>query len=133
MLNVMEILLYIILIFVVAFVAYKIGKYFGSKVTGEEIKAQREDAIKRSRAVLTGQFSEQLAPYLPDFSFSPSECRFIGKPIDLVAFVGSDDRHITEVVFIEVKSGSSQLSSVERTLRNAIQEKKVRWVEYRVP
>jgi len=34
----------------------------------------------KSRAVLGGQFSEQLAPFLPDFKYLPTECRFVGKP-----------------------------------------------------
>lgn len=41
-------------------------------------------------------------------------------------------QHIDEVVFVEIKSGNSQLSHNERTLRDAIQAKRVRWHEYRV-
>ncbi len=43
-----------------------------------------------------------------------------------------DEQHIDEVVFVEIKSGSSQLSSNERSLRDAIEAKRVRRHEYRV-
>ena len=87
----------------------------------------------RSRAVLGGQFSEQLAPYLPDFPYSPTECRFIGKPIDLVVFKGMDGKDISEVKFVEIKSGKSKLSKHESKLRDVIKGKKVSWEEYRIP
>ena len=95
-------------------------------------KEARKDAVKRSRSVLSGNFSEQIAPYFPDFGHSPTELRFIGKPIDFIAFTGMDEKSITEVVFIEVKSGQSRLSTQERRLRDAIQAGHVRWEEYRV-
>ncbi|MBU0757808.1 MAG: hypothetical protein KKF44_07080 [Nanoarchaeota archaeon] len=93
----------------------------------------REDAIKKSRSVLTGQFSEQLAPYLPDFPYKPTEVRFIGKPIDFLVFKGMDEKEPEEIVFVEVKSGDAGLSTPERKLRDVIKQKKVRWEEYRVP
>jgi hypothetical protein len=97
------------------------------------VAAEREDAVKRSRAVLGGLAAEQLAPYLPDFPFDPTELRFIGKPVDFIAFVGSSRGKIEEVAFVEVKSGNASLSPVERSLRGAIMEGRVRWVEYRSP
>jgi len=89
--------------------------------------------VKRSRAILGGLAAEQLAPYLPAFPFDPTELRFIGKPVDFIAFVGASGGRIEEVVFVEVKSGNASLSAVERSLRDAVKEGRVRWVEYRVP
>ena len=114
-------------------IGYLIGKYISHKGLKERIPEIRQDAINHSRAVLAGQFSEQIAPYLPDFPFSPSEARFIGKPIDFVVFKGMDNKKVDEVVFVEVKSGQSQLSKVERSLRDSIESKKVSWHEYKVP
>ena len=114
-------------------IGYLIGKYISHKGLKERIPEIRQDAINHSRAVLSGQFSEQIAPYLPDFPFSPSEARFIGKPIDFVVFKGMDNKKVDEVVFVEVKSGQSQLSKVERSLRDSIESKKVSWHEYKVP
>jgi len=114
-------------------IGYAAGKYIMRKKFEEKVPGIRETAIKQSRAVLSGQFSEQIAPYLPDFPFKPTEARFIGKPIDFVVFRGMDEKKIDEVVFVEVKSGKSQLSKVEKTLREAVQNKKISWHEYRMP
>ena len=75
---------------------------------------------------------EQLSPFLPGFNYSPNECRFIGKPIDFVVFKGADGKEIKEVVFVEVKSGSSKLSSIEKSLKDTVMEGRVRGEEYRV-
>lgn len=120
-------------------ISYLIGKKTGilerDKYWEKELPSQRKQAINQSRAVLGGQFSEQLSPYLPNFNYSPTECKFLGKPIDFICFKGMDEKNITEVVFIEVKSGkkSNTLSPQEKKLKEAIENKKVKWEEYRVP
>ena len=97
-------------------------------------KNQRKDAVKRSRSVLSGQMKEQIAPFLPGFPCNPSDVRFVGKPVDFVAFPGaSENKSISEILLIEVKSGSSQLSGREREIKNAVEKGNVRYVEYRIP
>jgi len=108
-----------------------IGRLRAEKDFSARLGAERGDAVKRSRAVLGGQFSEQLAPFLPDFPADPTEVRFIGKPVDFISFSGSASGEVEEVLFIEVKTGGSRLSPVERSLKKAIQEGHVRYVEYR--
>jgi len=107
------------------------------QVRGEVIKLinsnAEKEAIMQSRAVLGGQFSEQLAPFLPNFDNLPTECRFIGKPIDFIVFKGMDEKKINEVVFVEVKSGNARTSPVEKSLKDTIENKRVRWEEYRIP
>ncbi len=97
------------------------------------LAAERDDAVKRSRAVVGGQVAEQLAPYLPDFPCDPGDARFVGKPVDFVCFNGASSGEIDEIVFIEVKSGGSVLSKIERSAREAVVAGRVRWVEYRIP
>ncbi|MCR5762517.1 MAG: Holliday junction resolvase [Treponema sp.] len=98
------------------------------------IKKERMDAVKRSRSVLGGLVGEQLAPFLPDFPCNPGDVRFIGKPIDFIAFPGiSEGRHIKDVLFIEVKSGESRLSEREREIKAAVKAGRVHYVEYRIP
>jgi len=123
----------IALIILSLIIGFFVGKILRDKHWAEQIEAERKDAIAKSRAVLGGQFSEQLAPYLPDFPYSPSEVRFIGKPIDFLVFKGADGKNIDEVIFVEVKSGKSKINSHERNLKNAIDNKRVRWEEYRIP
>ena len=49
------------------FLGTKIGRLSASKYLTKEIKIAREDAVKRSRAVLNGQFAEQFAAFSPIF------------------------------------------------------------------
>jgi predicted Holliday junction resolvase-like endonuclease len=111
----------------------KIGKFRRDKYWESELPNYRKDAIMKSRAVLGGQFSEQLAPYLPNFEYLPTECKFLGKPIDFIVFKGMDEKKIDEVIFVEVKSGNSKINAHEKNLKDAIDKKRVKWVEYKIP
>src|SRR4030042_628661 len=88
-------------------IAYIIGKRNGifqrDSYWEKELPNHRKEAIMQSRAVLGGQFSEQLAPYLPDFKYLPTECKFIGKPVDFICFKGMDEKNINELFFFELK------------------------------
>ncbi len=122
-----------VLILIFLCIGYAIGKRAAKNQHDDEIPAIRDDAIKKSRAVLAGQFSEQIAPYLPDFPYKPTEARFLGKPIDFVVFKGMDEKNIDEVVFVEVKSGKNELNVSQKSLRHAIENKRIAWAEYRIP
>ncbi len=131
----------VILVAVVAALALWLGLALGRRsgrleaerrFKGDETIA-RDDAVRRSRAVLTGQIGEQLAPYFPAFPCDPADARFIGKPVDFVAFPGASAGAVREVVFIEVKSGDARLSATERALKDAVEAGRVSWVEYRLP
>src|SRR3989338_1841583 len=128
-----EILTLGIFFFIILYLGYKIGKFIARKQIEEEIPDIRETAIKQSRAVLGGQFSEQIAPYLPDFPYKPTEARFIGKPIDFIVFKGIDDGKIDEIAFVEVKSGQGKLNGIQKSLKSAVESKKMSWHEYKVP
>ena len=114
-------------------IGYIISAIRRNKYWEKQVEAERKDAITKSRATLGGLFSEQLAPYLPDFPYSPTEVRFLGKPIDFLVFKGMDNKKIDEVVFVEVKSGKSKVKNSEKSLKDAIEKKKVHWEKYRIP
>jgi len=128
-----QILIIAVLVLIFMLIGFIVGRFIEKKKWEEEVDSIRADAVKRSRSVLTGSFSEQLAPYLPNFGHSPTEARFIGKPIDFIIFEGMDGKEITKVVFLEVKSGKANLNAVERSLRDAIQAGKVEWETYHPP
>ena len=94
----------------------------------EEREKAIKEAITQSRAVLGGKFTEQMAPFLPDFKYDPTEARFIGSPIDLVVFPGLASGDPQEIVIMEIKTGkSAQLTSAERKIRQLIEDGMVRW------
>ena len=116
----------ICLFFIVLLIVQKIN--FNKK-----IKQERADAIVRSRSVLNGQMVEQIAPYLPDFPCNAGDVRFIGKPVDFIGFTGmAEGNSVQEVLLIEVKTGSSVLSGREKEIKKAVQEGRVRYVEYKI-
>jgi predicted Holliday junction resolvase-like endonuclease len=129
------ILILVLAIAVIVFmiIGYLAGRFVEKKSWEGEVDSIRQDAVKRSRSVLTGTFSEQIAPYLPGFRYSPTEIRFIGKPVDFIVFEGMDGKEVNKITFVEVKSGKADLNPVERSLRDAIQAGKVGWEIYRPP
>jgi predicted Holliday junction resolvase-like endonuclease len=91
----------------------------------------RKEAVQQSRAVTRGQIYEQLVPYLPGFRFNPKDAQFLGRPVDFVVFDGLDEGDLRRIVFAEVKTGGSKLTTRERLVRDAIREGRVEWVEIR--
>ena len=94
----------------------------------EEREKVKREAITQSRAVLGGKFTEQMAPYLPEFNYDPTEARFIGSPIDLIVFPGLAQGDPREIVIMEIKAGRTvQLTPQERKIRQLIEDGMVRW------
>jgi predicted Holliday junction resolvase-like endonuclease len=88
----------------------------------------RLDAVQRSQAITRGKVTEHIVPYLPGFDFDPKDIRFLGTPIDLIAFSGLNaSAEDIEIIFIEVKTGGSVLSSRERAVKKAVEQKRVAW------
>lgn len=80
---------------------------------------------KQSLSTTYGKIFEQIVPFSKRFSFEPKNFRFIGDPIDGLAF--TDD----EVVFCEIKLNKSALSQRQKRIKELVQKKKVRWQEIR--
>ena len=99
---------------------------------GEAEREIRADAVRRSSAVVVGKVSEHLAPYMDAFPYNPKDARFLGTPVDLLVFEGMSDDDVREIVFVEVKSRGSTLSTRERRVRDAVLARRVRWEEFRV-
>src|SRR3989344_562081 len=130
--TVIFIVVFLIGLLIAYFIGHRIGSYRKHKEWEADLPGYRKDAIAKSRAVLGGQFSENLAPYLPNFPYLPTECRFLGKPTDFIVFKGMDEKKIDEVIFVEVKSGDSKISPQEKNLKDTIDKKRVRYEEYRI-
>jgi predicted Holliday junction resolvase-like endonuclease len=127
-------------IFIITFMlAYYILKWrfeirFHQWIESEALKLEQEKqhlkqaAISQSRAVLGGRFTEQLAPYLPEFKYDPTEARFIGSPIDIVVFPGLARGDPQEIVIMEIKNGKHcQLTPQQQKIRQLIEDGMVRW------
>ena len=122
----MEVAIIVVLILIIVALLFALGRTQAG--VSAKVEEARRDAIDRSRAVLGGRFTEQMAPYLPGFRYDPTEARFIGSPVDLIVFPGLAGDEPQEIVFVEVKAGARpRLSPREQRVRDLVEAKKVRW------
>jgi len=81
---------------------------------------------KQSMSTRYGQISEQWLPLMESFPYDPKQFRFLGSPVDGIAF--NEDK----IVFCEFKFADSKLSEKQRSIKKLVEEGKVEWREFRV-
>lgn len=79
----------------------------------------------KSNVVKHGKSFEQLFPFMSSYPYDVNNFRFIGSPIDGLSFEND------EIVFVEFKTGSSNLSKKQRRIKGLVDSKKVKWKEIR--
>jgi predicted Holliday junction resolvase-like endonuclease len=90
------------------------------------IRQASKDAVLRSRATLLGRLLERLAPCFHRFAYDPRDMRSICDPYDYVLFDGlTVERKVKQIAFIEVKCGRGRETSVQRSLRDAVDKGRV--------
>jgi len=73
-----------------------------------------------------GRMFEQFVPFTKRFSKEDKEnFKFLGQPIDGIIF-GKD-----KIIFVEIKTGKSELTENQKRVRDLIQQKKVNFWEVR--
>lgn len=125
--NVSTILILVATVIAIIYHFYALRKQ--KSVLLEEMKTEKEKAVKKSQSVRSGKTLEHIIPFFPDFDYNPSDVRFMGAPIDFVVFDGLSEGTLKEVVFIELKTGKSHhIGNVrEQQVRDRIKEGKVSW------
>jgi predicted Holliday junction resolvase-like endonuclease len=114
---------YLIAAIIGAVISYFLLK---SKLDKEELN---RTVMARS---IAGQRVEQLVPWIKTCKYNPKDMHFLGKPVDYFIDVRDSEDNVIKVVFLEVKSGNAVESDREKSLRLAIQEKRVFWEELRI-
>jgi predicted Holliday junction resolvase-like endonuclease len=104
-----------------------------------EIEKARVQSVDASRFVLKAKMAETIAALLPGFEYLPSDCRFIGDPIDYIIFKGytelkdhGEKDEVLEVVLLEIKQGNAALSKGQRAIKKAINDKRISFKEVRI-
>jgi len=90
-----------------------------------QIRWQRKNAIERSKHVVMWQVNEKIAPILPGFPYNYKDLVFIWKWIDYVVFDWLSTGYLKQVVFLEIKSGNSNLNKNEIMIQECLNRKKV--------
>ncbi|MFA5748338.1 MAG: Holliday junction resolvase-like protein [Candidatus Absconditabacterales bacterium] len=103
------------------FVGYLIARlYFLIK-----LKGQRKDAVDKSRSVVLGNVNEKIAPLLPNFPYHYKDLMFLGKGVDYMVFDGLSYGNLNKIVFLEIKSGISNLNRNERMIKDCIERGRI--------
>ncbi len=82
--------------------------------------------LKSSQSVKYGKLTEQWLPLSRDFPFSSENFRFIGSPVDGIAFEPD------KIVICEFKASTSSLNEKQKRVRALVKAKRVEWFEARV-
>tara|TARA_B100001750_G_C15475368_1_gene582171 strand:+ start:575 stop:958 length:384 start_codon:yes stop_codon:yes gene_type:complete len=80
---------------------------------------KQEQFRNRSLSSKYGKLTEQFLPLIDSYPWNSQKFRFLGSPIDGVQF--EDDK----VIFVEFKTGNSQLSKNQRHIRDIVEANKV--------
>lgn len=83
------------------------------------------DFQQRSLSTTYGKITEQWFPLMDQYPYDPQGFRFLGSPIDGVQF--EEDR----IVFVEFKANTSNLSKLQRNLRDLIDSGEVYFETFR--
>ena len=108
-----------------------------------ELEQKVKDAKKRSnnmqRNILKGQIGEQFTPFIAEFPYNPSDCRFLGEPIDYMIFQnlhacseGLADIKDVQIIIAEVKTGNARLNARQKIIKQAIENGQVSFKELRI-
>ena len=119
-------------------------KQFPSKAEIKRLDLEKEleeslaDLVKRherattgsekiSIAVGIGKIIEKILPAHKDFKMVSSDCRFLGEPIDMIAFQGLSENKINKITFLDVKTGNANLNKHQKQIRDAVRDYEVKW------
>lgn len=101
----------------------------------DDLKKRRKLATEKARittkAVNVGKNLEKVLPTMKDFKWTLPDSRFLGDPIDLITFNGLSASKVNSISFIEVKSGAARLNEHQKSIKDAIEDRKVSYKVYK--
>ena len=96
-------------------------RYHKLKIQSKKLLSQ-----KKQSEIRVGQIAEHFVPLLKEFKYNRKQARFLASPIDFIIF--EED----EIIFMEVKTGKSQLNKNQRRIRDQVENKQIRWEVLRI-
>jgi len=117
----LEILFFAIIIFLGIFIFFLLRKIGSLRHALEDISFR-----KGSQSVKYGKLTEQWIPFSEKFPFPSENFRFLGNPIDGIAF--NEDK----IVFCEFKTHTAGLSPKQKMIKELVENKKTEWLEFRI-
>lgn len=111
----------------IALGGFLLGYLFAKIYFLTSIRRHRSDAISKSKSVVHGHNTEKIAPLLPGFEYNIRDMTFVGKGIDYIIFDGLSSWDLQEIVFLEIKSGTSRQNKNEKMIEEAVKKGRVRY------
>lgn len=91
----------------------------------KSINEIRKKAIAKSRAGQLGKTLEKIAPVFSGFGHHPYDVRPMFDPVDFVVFDGYFRGEVTNISFVEFKTGQGRMNKIQDSIRNAVENKRV--------
>ena len=83
-----------------------------------KIKRIQQTTVRQSRSSILWEVSEKLSPLLPNFPYHTKDLVFVGKGVDYIVFDGLSAWRLKEIIFLEIKTNTSQLNKNEQQIRS---------------
>jgi len=123
--EVLYLILWIIFWVFIWIIIWKIIKY-------TTLRDERQKSVKKSKSVIMWEVYEKILPFLPDFPYKPRDMVFVWKGIDYIIFDWLNEWELKEIIFLELKSWTSNLNKNERMIRDTISKKHIKYLEYKI-
>jgi len=118
----------LLICFILFWAAFKAAGWLNDKNSNESLGIGNGSI--GMNPVIRGHIYEQEVPVL-NWPEDLRDARFLGGPVDYVVFKNCSKGGPVEILFVEVKSGTSNLTEREELVKEAVLNKRVRWVEIR--
>lgn len=122
----MSLALYGVLVFTLMIIFLYLYRYRKKALEYKGLYEQ-EKSRKSSISIKHGKTIEKFAPWMDNlFPYNPENFRFIGDPVDGIVF--DEDR----LVFVEFKTGKSNLTESQKNIKKLIRDKEIEWKTVRI-
>ena len=116
---------WIFLIGIIAGLMLGITLVYKSAISPLRKKIEELSSQKQSLSTTYGKITEQFAPFMKNYPYSPENFRFIGNPIDGIQF--EEDN----IIFVEFKTNKSKLTTSQNRIKKLVENAKIKWFEFR--
>lgn len=103
-----------------------VGWLFAKIAYMQHRSSDRKQSVQQSKATTLWYVSEKIAPLLPNFPYSYKDLVFVWKWVDYICFDWLSTGEMKQVVFIEIKTGKSQLNKNESMIKSVIEKGRVK-------
>jgi predicted Holliday junction resolvase-like endonuclease len=115
----------IVLVIMVIILMVTITK-LNKRLRDETNKGRKLLSQKKSSEVRLGKIGENMAPFIEDWPYDHNKFRFLGNPIDGIQFTDY------EIIFVEIKTGKSRLTTTQKQIKKLVAEGKVSFATFRI-